>query len=218
MSSEDVFFEYTPEPVLMGEPGPGTIEFNTDIVSIGIDDNGNVISFICPQKTQEMDNTFVSGSLKSEVEVGQVGGNIDPLTGEGVVYGDDLSWKFWGDIEIFGTTISISKEDAAFIPIEDASGTGGLLALNSIEKSAHSGGDIENVFSSYFVKGKQGDPSGIQKGTLQQTIIQAVNLFLPGIANGGTDIQWNIDLQKPVNVVGDEYINKANSLEMHAHW
>ena len=122
MSSEDVFFKYTPEPIVMGEPGPGTLEFNTDIVSVGIDDNGNVISFICPQKIHEIDNTFVSGSLKSEVEVGQVGGKIDPVTGEGTIYGDDLSWKFWGDVEIFGTTTSISKEDAAFIPIDDASG------------------------------------------------------------------------------------------------
>ena len=60
MSSEDVFFEYTPEPIIMGKPGPGTLEFNTDIVSIGIDNDGNVISFICPQKTQEIDNIFVS--------------------------------------------------------------------------------------------------------------------------------------------------------------
>ena len=217
MSSEDVFFQYTPEPIVMGKPGPGTLEFNTDIVSIGIDDDGNVISFICPQKIQEIDNIFVSGSLKSEVEVGQIGGKIDPLTGEGVIYGDDLAWKFWGDVEIFGKTISISKDAAALIPIDDASGSGGLLALKSIEKSAHGGGDIERVFSSYFVEGKQGNPVGIQKGLIQETVIQAVNLYLPGFANGGTDIQWNIDLQKPVTVVGDEYINKAHSLEMHAH-
>ena len=217
MSSEDVFFQYTPEPIFMGQPGPGTLEFITDIVSIGIDDNGNVISFICPQKTQEIDNTFVSGSLKSEVEVGEVGGKIDPVTGEGVIYGDDLAWKFWGDVEMFGKTISISKEDAAFIPIDDASGSGGLLALKSIEKSAHGGGNIEKVFSSYFVEGKQRNPVGIQKGLIQETLIQAVNFYLPGFANSGTDLQWNIDLQSPVTVVGDDYINMAHALEMHAH-
>ena len=72
------------------------------------------------------------------------------MTGEGVIFGDDLAWKFWGDVEIFGKTISISKNAAAFIPIDDASGSGGLLALKSIEKSAHGGGDIDKVFSSYF--------------------------------------------------------------------
>lgn len=217
MSSEDVFFEYTPETILFGMPGPGTLTFNTDIVKVGMDNEGNVISFICPQKTLEIDNAFVSGSLISEVEVGEVGGKIDPITGEGVVYVDDLAWKFWGDMEVFSKSTSIAKEDAAFIPIEDASGSGGLLALDSIERSAHGGGNIDNVFSSYFVKGKQGDPSGIQKGSLQKTIIQAVNLYLPGFANGGTDIQWNIDLQKPVTVIGNEYVENAHSLEMHSH-
>ena len=217
MPSEDVFFKYTPKPVLFGKPGPGTLVFNTDIVSIGIDDDGNVISFICPQKIQKVDNMFASGSLNSEVEVGQVGGKIDPITGEGVIYGDDLAWKFWGDIKVFGKTISISKEDAAFIPIQDSSGSGGLLALNSIEKSAHGGGNIDNVFSSYFVQGTQGNPTGIQKGMLQETVIQAVNAMLPGFANGGTAIQWNIDLKDPITVVGDEYLEKAHALEMHHH-
>ena len=216
MPSEDVLFEYTPKANIFGRPRPGTLEFNTDIVSIGIDDTGNVISFICPQKTQKIDNWLASGSLKSEVEVGEVGGKIDPLTGEGVIYGDDLSWRFWGDLIIAGNTVSISKHDAAFIPIDDASGSGGLLALNSIERSAHGGGNIDNVFSSYFVKGKQKNPAGIQDGFLQEVLIQAVNLYLPGFASGGTDLQWNIDLKKPITVVGDEYINMAHDLDMHS--
>lgn len=215
LSSEDVFFQYTPKPVLFGKPGPGTLEFNTDIVSVGIDDEGNVISFICPQETQEINNKFVSGSIFSEVEVGQVGGKIDPVTGEGIMYADDLAWKFWGDMKMFGKEISIPKEEAAFIPIEDASGSGGLLALGSIEKSAHGGGNIDNVFSSYYVNGLQGDPSGIQKGPLQKTLIQAVNMYMPGFANGGTAIQWNIDLQNPVEVNGSEYVDMAHALHMH---
>ena len=217
MPSENVLFKYTPEPIIFGKPGPGTLEFNTDIVKVGIDDEGNVISFICPQKTLTIDNTFVSGSLLSEVEVGEVGGKIDPLTGEGTIYGDELAWKFWGEISVFGKKASIAKEDAAFIPIEDASGSGGLLALDNIERGAHGSGNEADVFSSYFVKGKQGDPMGIQKGTLQKTLIQAVNLYFPGFANGGTDIQWNIDLKDPIAVVGDEYVENAHALEMHSH-
>ena len=213
--SENVLFEYTPKPILFGRPGPGTLEFNTDIVSIGIDDNGNVLSFLCPQETQEIDNMFISGSLKSEVEVGEVGGKIDPLTGEGVIYGDEMAWKFWGDIKIFGKELSISKEDAAFIPIEDNAGSGGLLALNSIKKSAHGSGNIDDVFASYLVKGMQGNPVGIQKGALQETVIQGLNAFMPGFANGGTALQWNIDLKSPVSVVGNEYVEMAHALEMH---
>jgi hypothetical protein len=215
LPSENVHFEYTPKPVLFGKPGPGVLDFVNDIVSIGIDESGNVISFICPQRTDTIDNAFISGTLKSEVEVGEVGGKIDPLTGIGVIYGDDLAWKFWGDINVFGQLISISKEDAAFIPIQDNSGTGGLLALYSTTKNAVGGGDINNVFSSYFIQGLQGNPYGIQKGTLQETVIQAVNANLPGFTNGGTTIQWNINLKDPVAVVGDEYLSKAHDLEMH---
>ena len=74
VDSPDIHFEYTPKLVLFGKPGSGTLDFLNDIVSIGIDDNGNVILFICPQKTDEIDNVFASGTLNSEVEVGQVGG------------------------------------------------------------------------------------------------------------------------------------------------
>lgn len=111
--------------------------------------------------------------------------------------------------------VSISKEDAAFIPIEDATGTGGLLALESIDRSSHGGGKYDNILSSYYVKGLQGNPSNIQKGALQETLIKAVNVYMPGFANGGTGIQWNIDLQAPIAVIGDEYVNNAHNLEMH---
>jgi len=54
MSSEDVFFQYTPEPIVMGQPGPGTIEFNTDIVSIGINDKGSIISLFAHKKPKKL--------------------------------------------------------------------------------------------------------------------------------------------------------------------
>ena len=89
-----------------------------------------------------------------------------------------------------------------------------MLALYDTEKNAVGGGDINNVFSSYVVQGLQGNPSGIQKGSLQETVIQAVNIYLPGFANGGTVIQRTINLKDPIAVVGDEYLDKAHALEM----
>ena len=61
----------------------------------------------------------------------------------------------------------------------------------------------------------QGNPVGIQKGALQETVIQGLNAFLPGFANGATALQWNIDLKSPVSVVGNEYVEMAHALEMH---
>ena len=46
-------------------------------------------------------------------------------------------------------------------------------------------------------------------------MIHAVNIYMPGFANGGTAIAWNIDLQSPVEVQGSEYVDKAHALHMH---
>ena len=68
------------------------------------------------------------------------------------------------------------------------------------------------------MEGIQSNPQGIQKGLLQESVIQAVNLYMPGFANDGTAIQWNIDLKSPVPVTGDSYVNSAHNLEMgHEH-
>ena len=50
---------------------------------------------------------------------------------------------------------------------------------------------------------------------LQETVIQGLNAFMPGFANGGTELQWNIDLKSPISVVGNEYVEMAHALEMH---
>ena len=217
MFDEDIYLQYTPIPILNGYPQPGTFVFNTEIVALGTDNEGNVISFICPQETHEIEDDLITGSLTFEVEVGEVGGKIDLLTGEGIIYADDLSWKFWGDIQVSGQAMSLSKEDAAFIPILDKSGSGGRLTINSIEKSAHDGEEIENVFGSYLIEGMLDDPSGIQKGPLQEKLIDAVNAFYPGVASGNTAIQWVIDAKDPITVVGDEYLDIAHGVDMHHH-
>ena len=215
MPSENVFFQYDPKK-LPGRnwPRSGELKFNEDIVKVGTDDDGNVISFVCPQKKQIVKNKFARGTLESEVEVGEVGGKIDLKTGEGVIYGDQLAWKFWGDVVVGGIPLSISKDEAAFIPIRSDNGSGGLLALHSVEKNARGGGNINNVFSSYEVTGLQGNPKGIQKGLLQEILIDAINLQLMGFANDGTALQWNINLKEPESVIGKDYQSMAHGLEM----
>ena len=55
--------------------------------------------------------------------------------------------KILGDIDVFGQSISISKEDAAFVPIEDGSGSGGLLALYDTEKTPWGGVETSTTYS-----------------------------------------------------------------------
>ncbi|WP_152562984.1 MULTISPECIES: hypothetical protein [unclassified Prochlorococcus] len=208
LEAEDVVFEYDPIDNKTGE-----LLFGQSIISVGADKQGNILSFICPQRSF---NTSLQGytlTLTGEVEVGQVGGAIDPITGEGNIYVDELKWLFWGNITTpNGGSHGITKDEAAFIPIRDSDNNSGLLTLASIEKSAHGSGNIENVFSSYFVSGQQG--STTQDNFLNTLMIEGVNLLYPGLATEGTAIQWNIDLQDPTPISGIDYEDIAHSLHM----
>ncbi|KZR62524.1 MULTISPECIES: hypothetical protein [Prochlorococcus] len=208
LEAEDVVFQYDPI-----DGNPGELLFGQSIVSVGADKQGNILSFICPQRSF---NTSLQGytlDLTGEVEVGQVGGAIDPITGEGNIYADELKWLFWGSITTpSGSSYGITKDEAAFIPIRDTDNNSGLLTLASIEKSAHGSGNIENVFSSYFVSGQQG--STAQDNFLNTLMIEGVNLLHPGLATEGTAIQWNIDLQHPIPISGSDYEDIAHSLHM----
>jgi len=194
LEAEDVIFGYDPIDGKTGE-----LLFGQSIASVETDNQGNILSFICPQRSF---NTSLRGytlDLTGEVEVGQVGGAIDPITGEGNINVDELKWLFWGNITTpQGNSYEITKNEAAFIPIRDADNNSGLLTLASIENSAHGSGNIEKVFSSYFVSGLQG--STTQNNFLNTLIIEGINQLHPGFATEGTAIQWNIDLQHPTPI------------------
>ena len=178
-SAKGVSFTYTPKPFAFGKPGPGTLTFGENIVRVGLDDDGDVLSFICPQRSESWSQNVGLGTVtlrgSSEVEVDKVGGKLDPITGKGTIYGDGMSWKFWGDIDfdpIIGSdrSWSISKDDAAVIPIRNFQG-GTQLAFHS-KAIARDG-----AFASYNVQGVQGATTGEQKGFPQELIIEALNLF-----------------------------------------
>ena len=194
LEAEDVIFQY--DPIV---DNPGELLFGQSIASVETDNQGNILSFTCPQRSFNTSLLGYTLDLTGEVEVGQVGGAIDPITGEGNINIDELKWLFWGNITTpSGSSYGITKDEAAFIPIRDADNNSGLLTLANIENSAHGSGNIENVFSSYFVSGQQG--STTQVNFLNTLMIEGVNLLHPGLATEGTAIQWNIDLQHPTPV------------------
>ncbi|KZR65268.1 hypothetical protein [Prochlorococcus sp. MIT 1303] len=208
LEAEDVVFQYDPI-----DGNSGQLLFGQSIVSVGADKQGNILSFICPQRSFETEFAGYKLTLKGEVEVGQVGGAIDTVTGEGNIYGDELKWLFWGNITTpNGGSYGFTKDEAAFIPIRDTDNNSGLLTLSSIERSAHGSGNIENVFSSYFVSGLQG--SATQDSFLKDLMLQGINLLHPGLATEGTALQWNIDLQHPTPISGSDYEDIGHSLHM----
>ena len=208
LEAEDVVFQYDPI-----DGNSGELLFGQSIVSVGADTQGNILSFICPQRSFKTSLQGYTLDLTGEVEVGQIGGEINPATGEGNIYADELKWLFWRNITTpSGSSYGITKDEAAFIPIRDTDNNSGLLTLSSIERSAHGSGNIENVFSSYFVSGLQG--STTQDNFLNTLIIEGVTLLHPGLATEGTAIQWNIDLQDPTPISGSDYEDIAHSLHM----
>ncbi len=89
LEAEDVVFQYDPI-----DGNPGELLFGQSIVSVGADTQGNILSFICPQRSFNTSLLGYTLDLTGEVEVGQVGGAIDPATGEGNIYVDELKWLF----------------------------------------------------------------------------------------------------------------------------
>ncbi len=194
LEAEEVIFQYDPI-----DGNPGELLFGQSIASVETDNQGNILSFTCPQRSFNTSLLGYTLDLTGEVEVGQAGGAIDPVAGEGNINIDELKWLFWGNITTpQGNSYAITKNEAAFIPIRDADNNSGLLTLASIENSAHGSGNIENVFSSYFVSGLQG--SATQDSFLKDLMLQGVNQLYPGFATEGTALQWNIDLQDPTPI------------------
>jgi len=194
LKAEDVVIQYVP---IDGNHG----EILFENVSIGADTQGNILTFHAPQRSFDTSLLGYTLNLTGEVAVGQVGGAIDPITGQGNIYVDELKWLFWGNITTpSGSSYGITKDEAAFIPIRDADNNSGLLTLESIETSTHGSGNREDVFSSYFVSGQQG--STTQDNFLNTLMIEGVNQLYPGLATEGTVLEWNIDLQAPIPITG----------------
>ena len=217
----DFLFEYTPETLEgFNWPKPGSFGYAESVVYIGIDKEGNGLSFICPQGTTDINVGPLKGRITKEVEVGTVGGKIDTKTGEGVLLAGDLAWKLWGDFEIDGKSITLDKKNAAIVPIKSSKNKD-FLVMNNIKKSSREGVSIDKVFASFVVSGVQDDPRGIQKGLLQSSLIELINYQKPGLFNNKTKIQWNIDLQAPQSISGRKYKKMAEDLHMdgtiHSH-
>ena len=127
---------------------------------------------------------------------------------------EDLAWKFWGDVEIDGKKIKISKEDAAFVPIKNRE-LGEPLYIKSIKRQQTVKKiGLDEIFSSYELLGIQDDPKFLQKGLLQEFLIAAVNAESPGFLNNGTKIKWNLDLKAPQKISGVEYQKIAHDSHM----
>jgi hypothetical protein len=198
----------SPKKTLFGNIKGGTLDFADDIVSVGTDNSGNILTFICPRVTQPFVSLLgTSISFSGEVEIGQVAGKIDPVTGNGTIYLDDVNFNFWGTVttkKLIGRgrgTTSISESLPATAPVLSGNNKGSLIVLDNIAPGAYAGQDPSKIFSSYLVNASVGAWPSQPLG--QTLLLNAVNGFThPGLLDQGTSLQWNIDLKSAITVNG----------------
>ncbi len=206
LEASGVRFRWNSPKNLLGISSSGVIDFQDDIVSIGTDDQGKILMFVCPMVSKSSEYFLgLSTSFNAEVEIGQVGGEIDPLTGLGTIYLDKVRFKLWGNVDsdspLGKKSFGISERDAASVPVLAKGETGSLIVLSNIAPGAYAGQSINNVFSSFLVKAEQGKSP---KQDFAQELIKSVvdNSVFPGLLSEGTFLQWNIDLKPPFAVDG----------------
>ena len=190
----------------LGKTKKGTLDFKEGIVSVGTNEQGDVLTFVCPRVSVSRDYGLgFAGSFSAEVEIGKAGGKVDPVTGKGTIYLDDVSMKMWGGFQVptlkGSKKYEIAEKDAAYVPLLPGSSSEQLVVLDSITPGAYVGQDKSKVFGSYVVKVKLDEKP--KQPFVQSAMISVVNQFVfPGLLDQGTSLQWNIDLKAPITVSG----------------
>jgi len=189
----------------------GSLAFGEGIVRIGTNKKGKIKSFICPQPKVAFDVVIdgkeVSFRGLGEVEVDYVGGSIDPVTGQGKILLGGVEWRYWGKYTSGSENWSVTKEEAAIIPVRNMQ-SGKTLKARSKDTPE------KDSFVSFSLNGLQKKAKGIQKGIRQEKIIEVVKAARPGFTSEGTSLKWSINAHSPIPVIGNEYEDLAHALHM----
>ena len=184
----------------------GTLDFTDDIVSVGTDNSGKILTFICPRVTQATKSLFgVSLAFSGEVEIGEVAGKIDPVTGIGTIYLDNVNFNFWGTVNTKSFTKNtiqkVFQTDPATQPVLSSNSQSSMIVLENIPPGAHAGQDFSKTFSSYLVQASVGAKP--KQSLVQNLMLASINnITHPGLLDQGTALQWNIDLKAVFAVNG----------------
>lgn len=189
----------------------GSLAFGEGIVRIGTNKNGKIKSFICPQPEVDFDVVIGGKEVRftglGEVEVDYVGGSIDPVTGQGKILLKGVEWRYWGEYTSDFENWSVTKQEAAIIPVRNTKAGKTLKALSKETPE-------EGSFVSFSLNGVQKKAKGIQTGMQQEKIIEVVKAARPGFTSEGTSLTWSINAQSPIPVIGNEYVDLAHALHM----
>lgn len=184
---------------------PFTLTFTRGIVYAGADNTNSLISFICPQLNQTLPGG--AGLMDLEVNIGTVGGAINPKSGAALFLLGDVSWMIWGQFTLPGIPpFNLTKANAAQVGILNPQGED-VLYIDNVAKNA------TNV-AAVGVEAYTALPYGNQT-IQQQAVLALVNGFIaPGLLDKGTKLQWNIYLEAFTVPEGSEYVDIAHDHDM----
>lgn len=185
--SNIVFYSQQPNSTVISEN-----TFPVGLVHVGLDTNNTIISFLCPQLTKS--------GMTIEVQIGQVGGRMDPTTGAAYIVLDDVSWLIFGPIVGFNETLT--KENGLKVVLGNVTG-GTRLVL----PTASTSDTPENTAITVVVPAITQEPVSNTSWKDLQMIEAASTVFKS--TKTDTEVFWALYLEAPEAVMGEEYLNFA---------
>lgn len=190
--SEIQFFYQNPNSTSMD-----SVVFPENFAYVGLNDSDMIISFVCPQSSV--------GGLTIEVQIGQVGGRIDPETGAANVVLDGVHWLVFGDLSGPNGNVSIPKENGLKVVLGNVTG-GTELTLPSAQTSD----TPDNTAITAIVPAMTLEP--VSNTTEKQlAMIKALSETVFKVMQPDTEVFWALHMKAPQTAQPGEYQNFASS-------
>jgi hypothetical protein len=172
--------------------------FPEGVVSVGLNASDVIIGFVCPQTTVD-GTTF-------EVQIGEVGGSVDPATGAIMIVLDDVHWLVFGDIPGPDGIVTLEKENGVKVVLGNVTG-GTQLTLPSAKTSDTPG---DTAITAIVPAKTLRLPANAteQEIALVDALSEEFRILKPD-----TDVFWALYLMAPQTAQPGEYQEFATSVD-----
>lgn len=177
---------------------PEMFTFPEDIIYLGLNESDMVIGFICPQATTD--------GVTIEVQIGEVGGAIDPVTGAAIIILDDVHWLVFGDIPGPDGNVTIPKENGLKVVLGNVTG-GTELVL----PTAQTANTPDNTALTAIVPAVTREPPA-NTTKEERAMIKALSETLFEMMQPDTQVFWALHMKAPQTATPGEYQNIASNL------
>lgn len=171
--------------------------FGENIIYVGLNESDMVIGFICPQSSKD--------GATIEVQIGKVGGEIDPVTGATIIVLDDVHWLVFGDILGPDGNVTIPKENGLKVVLGNVTG-GTELVL----PTAQTANTPDNTALTAIVPAVTREPPA-NTTKEERAMIKALSETVFKMMQPDTQVFWALHMKAPQTAIPGEYQNIASS-------